>query len=759
MWVQDPKAPGPFSSENIKWTQNAAYIPYGRLKDFIEGESSGPLNPTIFIPRKRYMRVAGSLSAPDPETYLEHIYYHCAFGGTDVSKKDKNVSSLFVMRKKETSDRGCLCSFEVKRLYLHPHVAKITYEFTSHVDATGFPCHENLNPSCISKTPTQSVHISAALREWVISRLEHKYTPLHIINEHRALVQSRIRQGGAIASHTNGGYLSELDITGISDAFLKGRVALQKLDEHAVLMWSKRYKHKVFFFEQQSPANDRNQAGAASFVIGIQTTWQKRKLLAGPETLVMCETTYGSNKLQYKMFSILVVDQYYNGIPVAWIITPNIRKHDAQPWMEALRQSLHEVSIDWKPQSFVVDNLSSSTKEIRSVWGSKVQIFVSLRRVKRTWRKKLTALVKGWSTRTMLFERLGSIMDKTYPAYVSRRQRIHCIKELVEELFAECLYACTSFYEYFQREWMDPRKICTWAKCLMDLPSASIRVNAAIDSYLANLKRRNLCCKDRLVGRRISWLLDSLICDVEPQYLYLEHMYEERTSRSAHQEKLLRGAYHRARSIPNDYVELPTYGHEPAKVRSTSKPYVEYLVYNGLHEWACCTCAWSRMGDLCKHVVKVAEMYSAQSGDVDSQKTASALAKSRKLPTLSMHMMNLQAARGESLSLNSPHTSYHEQQSAGEEPSDSLSDQHDDGNLAYPESMLNMSRENSSIDMGTSVVELNKDLTYQEAELHNFLADNPDLIDRYLNSFQELKNKFIEENQSTLLSGASDDPV
>ncbi|KAL2649747.1 hypothetical protein R1flu_017875 [Riccia fluitans] len=745
MWIQDPKAPGPFSSENLKWTQNVAYIPYVRLKDFIAGESSGPENPTIFIPRKRYMRMQGSLSAPDQDSYLEHTYYHCAFGGTDASRKEKNATSLFVMRKKESGDKGCLCCFEVKRFYLHPHVAKIIYESSSHVDVNGVLCHEKSSTSCVSKVPVQSLHISPALREWVISRLEHKFTAQHIIKEFGEIVQHRARQGRAFAANSDGGYLCEQDISNIAHAFLKGRVNLQKLDEHAVLLWSKRYKHKVFVYEQHLTANERNQASPVSFVIGIQTTWQKRKLLAGQDTLLICETTYGSNKLQYHMYSVLVVDQYCNGIPVAWIISPNIKKHDYQPWMEALRQSMFEHYVEWSPKSFVVEDMSSSTKEIRSVWGPKVRIYISLRRVKRTWRKKLTALVKGWSTRTMLFERLGAIMDKEYPPYVSRRQRIQGIIELVEELFAECLYACKAFYEYFMREWMDIRKICSWAKCLMDFPAASITINAAIESYLTNLKRRNLCCKDRLVGRRISWLLDSLICDVEPQYLYLEHMNEERTSRSAHQEKLLRGAYHRARSIPNDYVELPSYGHEPAKVRSTSKPYVEYLVYNGQHEWACCTCAWSRMGDLCKHVVKVAEMYRVRKG----QKVAVTGASCRKLPTMSVHMMNIQAARGESLYLPSAHSNPCQQS----DMSLDCSSPHDDANLGYPESMLNMNsiREEPSVDdWGNCVVEVNKDLTYQEAELHNFLSENPDLVNQYLSSFQDFKSKFFQEHQGLI---------
>ncbi|KAL3702212.1 hypothetical protein R1sor_020234 [Riccia sorocarpa] len=746
MWIQDPKTPGPFSSENLKWTQNVAYIPYARLKDFIAGEGKGPNNPTVFIPRKRYMHLPGTLSAPDQDSYLEHTYYYCAFSGTDANRREKNVTSLFVMRKKETSERGCLCFFEVKRLYLHPHVAKIIYQFSSHVDVNGFLCHSTSSTSCLGKASVHPLHISPALREWVISKLEQKFTAQHIINEHREIVQNRASKGGAIVANADGGYLSEQDISSIADPFLKGRVNLQKLDEHAVLLWSKRYKHKVFFYEQNWTGSERNHASPTSFVIGIQTTWQKRTMLAGQETLIICETTYGSNKLQYQMFSVLVVDQYYNGIPVAWIIGPNVKKHDPQPWMEGLRQSMFEYSIDWSPKSFVVDAVSSSAKEIRSVWGSKVRIYVSLRRVKKIWRKKLTALVKGWSIRTMLFERLGAIMDKQYPPYVSRRQRMQGIIELVEELFAECLYTCKAFYEYFMREWMDVGKMCSWAKCLMDFPAASITINAAIESYLVNLKRRNLCCKDRLVGRRISWLLDSLICDVEPQYLYLEHMNEERTSRSAHQEKLLRGAYHRARCIPSDYVELPSYGHEPAKVRSTSKPYVEYLVYNGHNEWACCTCVWSRMGDLCKHVVKVAELYRDRN---EPQKVAIAGANCRKLPTMSVQMMNIQAARGESPYVSSANnTPCQESDISLNCPS-----VHDDTNLDYPESMVNMNKvpEQQSVDdWGNSLVEVNKDLTYHEAELHNFLSENPDLVMKYLSSFQELKSNFIQEHQGLL---------
>jgi hypothetical protein len=44
--------------------------------------------------------------------------------------------------------------------------------------------------------------------------------------------------------------------------------------------------------------------------------------------------------LQFPLYIMMVFDEWYNGVPMVYIITSSYKQHDLTPWMNALNKSL-----------------------------------------------------------------------------------------------------------------------------------------------------------------------------------------------------------------------------------------------------------------------------------------------------------------------------------------------------------------------------------------------------------------------------------
>lgn len=59
--------------------------------------------------------------------------------------------------------------------------------------------------------------------------------------------------------------------------------------------------------------------------------------------------------MQYPLYTIMVFDDWYNGIPVAYIITSKCAEGDILPWMTKLRDRVIAFKSDWRPNAIIVD--------------------------------------------------------------------------------------------------------------------------------------------------------------------------------------------------------------------------------------------------------------------------------------------------------------------------------------------------------------------------------------------------------------------
>lgn len=71
---------------------------------------------------------------------------------------------------------------------------------------------------------------------------------------------------------------------------------------------------------------------------------------------------------QYPLYTIMVFDEWRNGIPVAFFVISRTREQDLHPVLEALQNRLYTLKRDWAPSSIVVDNAQAEINTLRYSW-------------------------------------------------------------------------------------------------------------------------------------------------------------------------------------------------------------------------------------------------------------------------------------------------------------------------------------------------------------------------------------------------------
>ena len=148
-----------------------------------------------------------------------------------------------------------------------------------------------------------------------------------------------------------------------------------------------------------------------------------------------------------------------------------------------------------------------------------------------------------------------------------------------------------------------------WVRASRIVPHSGQDTNGAIEAYHGVLKYKFLGGSKLMRGRRVDWLLHKLTTTCLPYYWYVQMLKDNGFVRNNAIEKVVLNSYERALTIPDDSVTF--HEHESgatAFVQSVSSPSLLHIVYNADSKWACCTCTWAELGNICKHQLKVLKM-------------------------------------------------------------------------------------------------------------------------------------------------------
>ena len=111
-------------------------------------------------------------------------------------------------------------------------------------------------------------------------------------------------------------------------------------DYKSVCAWVKElealpYNPVLIFKAQGEPQpNHIDNIGKNDFLLGIQTQFQRDMLIKHGEMCICMDSTHGTNIYNFNLITVLIVNDFGEGIPVAWAIS---NREDVTLLVEFLR--------------------------------------------------------------------------------------------------------------------------------------------------------------------------------------------------------------------------------------------------------------------------------------------------------------------------------------------------------------------------------------------------------------------------------------
>ena len=115
---------------------------------------------------------------------------------------------------------------------------------------------------------------------------------------------------------------------------------------------------------------------------------------------ICMDTTYGVNIYDFMLVSVLIIDEYGEGIPVAWAITNREDTVILIQYMKAIREKVHSLSPQW----FMSDDADQFFNAFRAVFGNEgTRKVLCAWHIDRCWRGALRQHVKDNNRRIEIY--------------------------------------------------------------------------------------------------------------------------------------------------------------------------------------------------------------------------------------------------------------------------------------------------------------------------------------------------------------------
>lgn len=257
-----------------------------------------------------------------------------------------------------------------------------------------------------------------------------------------------------------------------------------------------------------------------------------------------------------------------------------------------LAERLRAKDPKWRIGSFLLDNPSFEVSIIREAF--QCPVLLCIWHVRRNWMRNLLKKCSNLDVQRKMLKKLGKVL------YCTRIGL--CFADAMEQ-FKEIFADQCAFVDYLTNTWLPDIEL--WINSIRLLPFSTLEANAAIESYHIRLKSKLFKEQNNSSLSRVDWLVHTLTTQFHSSYWLDQYCLENGYFGNFRDKSILTNAWNKALHIPDVDVMLDESNLQFAKVISQSKRNLEYTIWDPGSEFSLCDCSWSRMGNLCKHAIKV----------------------------------------------------------------------------------------------------------------------------------------------------------
>ncbi len=289
------------------------------------------------------------------------------------------------------------------------------------------------------------------------------------------------------------------DITNIERAFGLRGSEKHPNDAVSVSAWVEEMKVKgtdnpVLLYkpqgEQQGLCHNLN---ITDFVLVLQTQLQRQMLKSfGPNRVVCADATHGTNSYDFQLISLLVVDEFGEGFPVAWCLSNRTDQILLTHFFRRVKETSGVIIPAW----FMSDDAEQLFNAWISVMGPGPRKLLCVWHVDRAWRFNLK-LVNGKEAQATVYHTLRVLLEETD---ITKFEKL--LKSAVE--YFNQSETAEDFGKYFSQYYLQRKE--EWASCYRK--AATVNSNMYVESFHHVFKYMYLMGK---VNKRVDKCVHTLL--------------------------------------------------------------------------------------------------------------------------------------------------------------------------------------------------------------------------------------------------------
>ena len=329
------------------------------------------------------------------------FYFYCNRSGFYIPKGDNKRS----LKTHGTSKLNCYCTSHLKAKHLPNGSIEVDYCSTHHnhvkdISHLALPRHVKL---LIATKIQQGVAVDRIMDD----------------------VRESIRYGDVPDREH---LITTKDVQNIKKSMNMRNIQKHHSDPASVQIWVSQLRENdsynpVLYFKQQGDVDESGRLEKDDFLLCIQSDFQLKQF--GNMAICM-DATHGTNQYHFLLITVLIIDEFGEGIPVAWAISSRETKVLLQVFLEAV----HERSGDLTPTIFMSDDAIQYWNAWKAAYGeNSTKKYLCSWHVDKSWRNALARHIENVSARAEVYAKLRVLMVET-----SERELMRMVGHLMSYL-------------------------------------------------------------------------------------------------------------------------------------------------------------------------------------------------------------------------------------------------------------------------------------------------------------------------------------
>ena len=167
----------------------------------------------------------------------------------------------------------------------------------------------------------------------------------------------------------------------------------------------------ILIYKEQGRSQPDNLDNLADddFLLCIQTEFQRDMQKAFEYDTVCIDITHGTNIYHFNLITLVVIDEYGEGIPVAWMLSNREDTISLIPFFEAIKCSSGVIT----PSRFMSDDADNYFNAWKAVFGEgDTKKILCAWHIDRTWRKALVETVREKEDQIKIYHQLSILLNE-----------------------------------------------------------------------------------------------------------------------------------------------------------------------------------------------------------------------------------------------------------------------------------------------------------------------------------------------------------